>query len=112
VSDVWIRSHDGTLLVPAREITALNVVGTALEARVASMGVVVLAEGPAEELADAAHSLMGGIDQLGEGAFTVTASRHPAGGIGWHATAVDGSGGAGWSAASSGNIDKEKWEGS
>lgn len=82
MSDVWIRSHDGTLLVPAREITALNVVGTALEARVASMGVVVLAEGPAEELADAAHSLMRGIDGLGEGDFTVTASRHRAGGIG------------------------------
>jgi hypothetical protein len=109
MGEVRVRSSDRKTLVAAEDITALSVRGNVLEAEVVSMGVVVLAEGSPEELADAVHALMPGIDRLGEGAHTVEAVRERAGGIGWVAVADDESGGAGWAAASAARIDKATW---
>ncbi|WUH93639.1 hypothetical protein OG900_28360 [Streptomyces sp. NBC_00433] len=125
MSSVRIRSHDGSTLIPAERITALDVLGTALVAQVPSMGgPFVLAEGTPHELSDAAHALMPGITGLGDGDHIVRATRSPTG-IGWDATTYDAttydetgaqsggaqSGGAGWAAVSTGRVDKKAWPG-
>lgn len=106
---IRISSADGASLFPVEEITALRLGDGVLEADVASLGIVTLAEGTESELADAARALLPGLAALGEGSFTVSAVREPGGGIGWDAVADDGSGGAGWAAASTGGSpDKPK----
>ncbi|UWE08562.1 hypothetical protein [Actinacidiphila bryophytorum] len=111
---VRVRSFDGTALVPAEQITALDVVGATLVARAPALGgPFVLAEGSPHELAAAAHSLMPGIDALGPGTHTVRATRTSTG-IGWQATTTDDesgteTGGAGWAASSAAPVDKKSW---
>lgn len=88
MGSVRIRSFDGSTLIPADRITSLDVVGTGLVAQVPSMGgPFVLAEGTPHELSDAAKSLMPGVAELGEGDWTLRATRSSTG-IGWHGTAL------------------------
>ncbi|SHL04264.1 hypothetical protein [Actinacidiphila paucisporea] len=111
MSSVRIRTYDGSTLIPAERITALDVSGSTLVAQVPSLGgPFVLAEGTPHELSDAAHALMPGITALGEGDHIIHATRSSTG-IGWHATSSDEtgteSGGGGWAAVSTGHVQKK-----
>lgn len=99
MADVRLRALDGADEVPLTRIAGLRVVDGTLVADVPGRDAVVLAAGTEPQLRDAAMALLPELEKLGEGSFLVEAQEH-GGTIGWLATADDGSGGAGWGAAS------------